>query len=467
MSGKKKKAQPKSMCQFCAEIFSGRIKRHERTCPLNPSESSDYVCNKCQKYFSRPEYLNKHKARCSTQKRSLVPCMFVDCGMEFTKKLLLIDHLEEVHKSEIKSAEILKFNSIVEFELWKDEEEENTYSYFTQKSGSHGGKTYFYCQKDGSSKSHHKNGGGNKTSRKLRAGQLKTDKKCIAMINLQVKEDETCLVKYFPTHSHPLQFEDVKRHPQTLATYNLIDTQLALNISPTNIVKNLKNKGVSKANFVSRNLVRLRLNKMKSFLKLDVNKVKSEFNLDEIVLSEKGTNQILMHSPLREKCITGSKKDIQTKIVRKPQHINSKVDRPKIVANLENRCNSKLQFANGEESDHLLNSVCSTVNSLEKQCKDLSGPSTPSSNIDKIDSTLGFPSKETLNTQVSPVQAFKQGPKRINQNMMSHSANKKVCLKQEVLDAYQSLTPVPSKYQAVFLCNHKKSLSKRLALKGI
>ncbi|KAK3922641.1 Transcriptional regulator MET32 [Frankliniella fusca] len=154
-------------CQYCrlAFTFKSNCSRHEKNCSVNPDEQdSSNNCPNCQSVFSRPYLLKKHLTKCTILLPTLscskkkTPCLLKGCDQEFYHKTSLIEHLQSQHYNDVtmKPLVVKKFSTIQEFNDWKEKEEERTNSYYTRKKGEteKSAVKHFYCQHDGSFKTH-------------------------------------------------------------------------------------------------------------------------------------------------------------------------------------------------------------------------------------------------------------------------------------------------------------------------
>uniref|UniRef100_A0A1B6KFX1 C2H2-type domain-containing protein n=1 Tax=Graphocephala atropunctata TaxID=36148 RepID=A0A1B6KFX1_9HEMI len=267
----------KGLCVYCKKHFKAKLNRHRTYCPKNPYKSNNdlkFVCCFCAAIYSRKDNLNAHLKKCNSEPKLThhINCLYRDCQGHFARKTLLIEHLKEHHKSEIENPQELTFSSFSKFEQWKDEKEEETFSYFSKRSGTQRGKSYYYCQHDGNAKPHRKVSQlAPKSSKRKSTEHIKTGRICIAMIKLAMNDDGSCKVKYFPTHSHPLSMTDWKHHPQKKSVYKFIDQQIALNIPPAKILENIRDvnkflrgeEKMTKSKLVTKDLIRKRARKIR------------------------------------------------------------------------------------------------------------------------------------------------------------------------------------------------------------
>nr|XP_018908819.1 PREDICTED: uncharacterized protein LOC109038258 [Bemisia tabaci] len=229
-----------TICKFCNFKFTKKVNRvqHEKRCNLNPEQRQPtFQCAHCESVFHKKFNLKQHVKNCSSEKpqkaRSKNPCLVKDCSASFVHKTELINPFSLHHKNEvtIKPAVFKTFSSVEEFEEWKEQEEENTFSYFTARRGqSSSSSRHFYCQHDGSGKLHGKQ---RKTSKRRNLPRIKVGHFCIAKIKMTVANDKTVNVVYHPTHSHSCKLEDQLHHPIPAAMSKFIDRKLAEGIPPS------------------------------------------------------------------------------------------------------------------------------------------------------------------------------------------------------------------------------------------
>ncbi|XP_052124236.1 uncharacterized protein LOC113209901 [Frankliniella occidentalis] len=222
---KKKKKKKLSDQKKAAEPVSD--KQQERT----NRQSETFSCAQCQSTFSRKDNLLRHKKICFVSSKKKSKCLFADCEQKFFQRGPLIAHLKEKHDQKIVPSKTFHFESEKAFNLWKDDEEVRSFSYFSKNSGAKGNKIYLYCQHDGSGKAHRRQSEPDrKTSRKVRIGQIKTGNICIARMIVTHFDTGNVEVKYFATHSHPLSRHDFAHHPPTTEKNEEINSKIALGV---------------------------------------------------------------------------------------------------------------------------------------------------------------------------------------------------------------------------------------------
>ena len=152
-----------SKCKFCCKVFAQarNVSRHERHCVANPRQSSKkFQCDICFKTFPRLDHLKNHQKKpCLVENANIhqarSKCMIPDCEEVFFHKSSLLEHIKHKHGSAFTEPVHIDFPSLNDFIMWKDNEEEKNYSYFSMQSGESNKKRqviYLYCQHDGSAK---------------------------------------------------------------------------------------------------------------------------------------------------------------------------------------------------------------------------------------------------------------------------------------------------------------------------
>lgn len=315
-------------CSFCPykSSFKSNIKRHEKVCAKNP-ESTDvsFKCKKCHLEFKRSDNLAVHQKKCSVtgeQKKRSILCLYQGCSFSCWNKGILIDHLKDEHDSSIKPMKELNFESEIDFQSWKDQEEAKTLSYYSLTSGAKGSRSYLYCQHDGSDKPHRKKGSpGRITCRKNRIGQIKRGVTCISKMTVVRGEDDgSVFVKYFPSHSHPLSKHDLAHQPLSKATNTFINGQLALNVPSKEIYRRLQSSTSERDqrgedDHVSRNMtiterrIRQRAARRRSKMRLHQRDEVSTFMLVEILKKEK-YNPVVIYKPMGMDILAGPQEDL-------------------------------------------------------------------------------------------------------------------------------------------------------------
>lgn len=159
-------------------------------------------CKTCLLTFTRQSTLNDHVKTCKgPPSQKLLTCpTSAACKFRARFKRTLTLHLKNVHHYDILPPREMKFDNWNEFMTWKRNEEESSGSCFTSQSGMKNGKSFFYCQRDGTAKPH--TSMPRKTRRTLKKGRVKTGAFCTAYIRFNINSDGTVLVKYVSTHSH-------------------------------------------------------------------------------------------------------------------------------------------------------------------------------------------------------------------------------------------------------------------------
>ncbi|XP_034241085.1 uncharacterized protein LOC117645185 [Thrips palmi] len=293
--------------------------RHKLVCSKRSRTTASphkFLCHMCSKPFKRSDHLKAHLKKCSSpskkEHRPRSKCHYPDCGKTFFHKTSLLEHLRDVHPNKDHQDPISKsFSSLDDFVTWKEKEEEKTYSYFSMHTGESrkGGHVYFYCQHDGLAKPDLK-----KTSGKRGCGKVKKGNLCIAFMKVHKTENDI-KVEYYPCHSHPLDPQDFQHQPLSRSAYQLIDQQLAWEVSPSKIQDLLRNGAFSrenredsgvekKNNYVSIKLIRERKRKVRNSKRLHKEDPVSVRKLFEGLRQEK-YNPVILYKPLGMKCMQG------------------------------------------------------------------------------------------------------------------------------------------------------------------
>lgn len=159
-------------------------------------------CKKCFLTFARLSTLNDHVKMCKgPPSKKLLTCpVSADCNFRARFKHTITVHLKKVHNFDFDPLCEMKFDDWEAFIMWKKKEEKSSGFCFTSQSGMKNGKSFFYCQKDGTDKPH--TSMPRKTKRTLRKGRVKTGAFCSAYIRVNINDDDTVSVRYSPTHSH-------------------------------------------------------------------------------------------------------------------------------------------------------------------------------------------------------------------------------------------------------------------------
>uniref|UniRef100_A0A8D9E8C1 C2H2-type domain-containing protein n=1 Tax=Cacopsylla melanoneura TaxID=428564 RepID=A0A8D9E8C1_9HEMI len=177
----------------------------------------------------------KHIPKCTGYKstgRHKTKCLVEGCTLLFIHKTLLIDHIKVAHPEvKVQPKVVETFQSAQEFNAWKDNEEEQTFSHYVshcgQKSGI-GSKNkiyYLYCQHDSTpEKVHSKLIKGRASNSK---GKVKKGQCCISKMKYWSTENGSIHVEYYPTHNHRLCADDYVHHPLPSAMNTLINDQIS------------------------------------------------------------------------------------------------------------------------------------------------------------------------------------------------------------------------------------------------
>ncbi|KAK3931041.1 DNA-binding protein Ikaros [Frankliniella fusca] len=240
-------------CKCCHVPFTikSNCTRHERYCEFN-KESSLFKCLQCDQAFKRKDHLNAHAKKCNSlvgntsQQKKKTPCLIQGCDLSFYHKSSLIEHLNKFHQNDvsIRPAETKSFSSVKEFNKWKENEEESTFSYFTARKGQKLSLVkHFYCQHDGSAKLH----SARKTSKCNRKGRIKVGHFCIAKMTVRIEKGAVHF-EYYPTHNHMCRKEDLMHHPLPEEMSRYIDEKIAEKIPPAIVYELTKERFLPKNN---------------------------------------------------------------------------------------------------------------------------------------------------------------------------------------------------------------------------
>lgn len=207
-----------ALCSKCGKHFSSNynLKRHMTSCKLCPDneKSPRYMCQ-CGRTYSQEWDMKKHKLKCKDGKKKCKHCLVSNCNLLFYHKAQLIAHMKKDHNMIIQDPKVLNFNSFDEFLIWKEREEEETFTYYSKQTGSNVSgvsvNTYYVCQHDGSDRTHTSTP--RKTERRNKKGRIKTGRLCWSQMNVKQFKDGTVKVTYFPSHTHPVSIADTEHHP--------------------------------------------------------------------------------------------------------------------------------------------------------------------------------------------------------------------------------------------------------------
>ncbi|XP_052126459.1 uncharacterized protein LOC113211795 [Frankliniella occidentalis] len=344
-------------CKFCSKVFSLRknCNRHEKSCSGNQDTSLCFTCEFCGLTSNRNDNFKIHFSRCkgkheaqnelpsasnnvkvleegvsyqtsatakesafgkgtgvSNNNRRHTPCLHPKCDLEFYHKSDLIEHLKNCHEDiSVKDPISMQFDSEDDFKKWKTKEQEQTFSYFSQKSGQNASKIkYLYCQHDGSS--HNKR----KTSRLNGKGRIKVGHYCIAMMKVWLDKDRIINVIYFPSHSHVCSPQDFVHHPVSEDLNLFINEKLAWGVSPTKILKDALAEAVPKsfsrnqimqckAAVITKKRIRERARKIRERRRFHKDEAKALMMMVNQLSTE--DDCVLLYKPFKSKVVIGPK----------------------------------------------------------------------------------------------------------------------------------------------------------------
>lgn len=216
-------------CDSCGIKVSSKnaLVRHRKN--IHPDGSSTSICPFCGNSY-RVSALANHEKTCSTRTpRRRQDCMKEGCSSSFYKKEHLIQHVKEVHKMKIEPMRTLHFASEEDFKQWKEEEEDRTYSYFSKHAGTKKSMKTFYCQHEGSERSHKSSNDSKQQAKRNKKGRIKKGLTCTSYLRASIT-DSGVVAYYYPTHSHPISPDDVKHQPLSKEIIQFIKEQIVLNV---------------------------------------------------------------------------------------------------------------------------------------------------------------------------------------------------------------------------------------------
>lgn len=207
-----------ALCSMCGKNFSSNynLKRHMASCKLCPEDEKGprFQCQ-CGRTYSQEWDMKKHKLSCRDNSKKCKSCLFPFCNLLFYHRSQLLAHMKNVHNVSIRDPEVIDFDSIDDFKLWKEKVEEDTYTYYSKQTGSNvtgvSVNTYYVCQHDGSDRTH--SSAPRKTERRNKKGRVKTGRFCWSQMNVKEFRDGSVRVTYHPSHTHPISAADTEHHP--------------------------------------------------------------------------------------------------------------------------------------------------------------------------------------------------------------------------------------------------------------
>ncbi|XP_034237964.1 uncharacterized protein LOC117643281 [Thrips palmi] len=219
-------------CDICDNAYSNRqgLYRHRRVAHKIGGPDKG-VCHRCGIACSLNN-LAAHIRTCGSKNKPLrrrQDCCVENCGASFYKKEHLIGHFKNVHGLKVEPMRTMKFKNVEEFKSWKLDEEDRTYSYFSKHAGTKTNQSTYYCQREGTAKSHRSATDRHEVIRRNKKGRVKTGNVCTAYLRVNAGEDGV-IAYYWPTHNHPLSPDDVKHQPMSSEIIKFIKEQIALNV---------------------------------------------------------------------------------------------------------------------------------------------------------------------------------------------------------------------------------------------
>lgn len=261
--------EPRSYdCKDCNATFStsSALCRHRKNTHLSHGPVSG-ICHHCGNSF-RLSTLPCHEKICGSRRwpRRRQDCSFEDCKASYFKKEELIKHMKEEHKVPLEPMRTIRFENKEEFFRWKEEEEDRTFSFYTKHAGTKRNIMTYYCQHEGSERSH-KGGGkdadGNEKLKKInKKGRIKTGNVCTSYLRAKITATEV-IAYYYPSHSHPISPEDVKHQPLSKEIIQFIKEQIALNV-PARQIQTMVKKRLSETRSCRRD-AQISLKRINSF----------------------------------------------------------------------------------------------------------------------------------------------------------------------------------------------------------
>lgn len=231
------------ICDVCDNAYSNRqgLYRHRRVAHKIGGPDRG-ICHNCGISYSLNN-MAAHVKNCSSKKtqRRRQDCFHEGCFASFYKKEHLIGHFKNVHGLKVEPMRTLKFESMDDFLSWKQEEEDRTYAYFSKHAGTKTKQTTYYCQREGTSKSHRSSTDTREIVRRNKKGRVKTGNVCTAYLRIYV-EDDGVIANYWPTHNHELSPDDVIHQPLPAETIKFIKEQIALNVPSRQIQAMVKKR---------------------------------------------------------------------------------------------------------------------------------------------------------------------------------------------------------------------------------
>lgn len=218
----------RAQCEACGIHVSSRhaLSRHMK----NIHGPSTGICHFCGNSY-RMSTLPAHEKICCSKSvpRRRQDCMHEGCGASYFKKEQLIDHVRNVHGMKIRPMLTLEFPSQDEFKQWKEEEEDRTFSYYSKHAGTKRNVVTYYCQHEGSERSHRSSLDTRGKGKQNKKGRIKKGITCTSYLRAKMTENGITAY-YWPTHSHAVSPEDVKHQPLSKEIIQFIKEQIALNV---------------------------------------------------------------------------------------------------------------------------------------------------------------------------------------------------------------------------------------------
>lgn len=239
-------------------------------------------------------------------------CTHTGCLEVFHKKMQLIEHQKKEHDVTYQEVK-LNFNSMEDFNSWKEKEEVQNHVYFSRQYGetktSSSKHQYYFCQHDGPIHTHRKYGEpARKTNRKFRRGSIKTGKFCPARITVTENiETGNIIVHYNRTHIHPISIENTKFQPMPKTLRDDVKAKISLGVPVEDIYKDIRNdlgsrnergKGtITKAHLIQKSTISDMKRNLKNRRRLHPDDSTSTFLLVKKFQTTENYNPIIVYKP--------------------------------------------------------------------------------------------------------------------------------------------------------------------------
>ncbi|CAG9863224.1 unnamed protein product [Phyllotreta striolata] len=202
------------VCEFCDKVFSrnSNVKRHIADIHFPKSEPKEkFICHLCSKSYTHKNSLTLHLRKCGLSDQKHRNDAY-DCSMcDQTKIHNISEHYRADHDVDL-SVRKFTFDNLTEFSKWKEEIEESTISNYVLKSKSqHKDKLIYYyrCHRDG----YYRPCDQKKNIRRNKS--YKINGHCPAKMTVSVlNESGIVSVSYMPTHvGHTMDLKTIPLKP--------------------------------------------------------------------------------------------------------------------------------------------------------------------------------------------------------------------------------------------------------------